>query len=119
MWRLKMTKRWQDAERAYVDTKEFAAVMYNLERYKSLLAVSPAKAIEQDYLSHEEYGIIAITEAGVNEGCEPTRMYTYADDSTRQLYLLALGKATQRNSDMEYSKRIVSSIISSKNDKNN
>jgi hypothetical protein len=116
-WQITSSECWLSDQRMYssVAPDGVAAVLRNLQRYVRLLNASTgSKRVEALYLHNEFDGIVSISQNGVGNYQEDFRIYTFADDMDRVLYLLALGKANERNADMEYCKALVSYISDKK-----
>ncbi len=116
MWRVESTTGWRyDAMKFLEDNQdELAALMRNLHHFlKQLKASKSSKTVEASYLHREVSAIVAIDQAGLEDGLKDCRLYTFPDDSKRILYLLAIGKVGSKDADMEYCKNLVLSISTS------
>ena len=110
MWRIIATEGWLHDQRQYSIAKPdaVAVVIRNLQRYHRLLNVSiDSKSVEAEYLHHESAGIVSISQHGLGNFEEDFRIYTYAEDATRYLFLLAMGKENEKNADLEYCMALV------------
>ncbi len=63
--------------------------------------------MQAGYLHHEAGGIIAVDQKGDGSNLQETRLYTYADDEQRIVYLIAIGDKDAQHSDVEYAKNFV------------
>ena len=59
--------------------------------------------------------IYSINNLGIEDGPETILAYVYPDEQTRTLYLLCLGQAEEKDSDMEYCKTAVLSLVNNRN----
>jgi len=108
------TDGWLNDQRYFATEapESVAAVVRNLQRYLKLLRASEnSKAVEAMYLKPEISGIVAVDQSGLGDFKEQLRIYTFADDMRKLLFLLAFGKAETKHSDMEYCKNLVYYII--------
>jgi hypothetical protein len=114
MWSLGESNDFEHNRRRYssANPDAFAAVLTNLERYFRLLHVTTGgKQIEASYLHHTKDDIVIVNQAGLESFGEDFKIYTFADHSTKTLYLLTLAaKADPENADMEYCRNVIYSI---------
>ena len=107
MWRIETTTSW-DKDHKHYDKKhdsELAAVLRSLQRYLVLLNASKnSKCVQAGYLHHEPGGVVAVDQKGFGAILQETRMYTYADDQKKIIYLLKIGNKDSQHSDIEYCK---------------
>ena len=100
-WTLVPTTQWERAQKWYDKKrpKELCAVLHNLGRYLDLLNSFPnSMSIGAGFIHTEQAGVIAIDQSGGGKNLQETRLYVYADDTTRKVYLVTIGnKQTQRN----------------------
>ena len=113
MWITEPTTQWQkDAK--YYERKhptELAAVLRNLKRYLLLLETAPnPRALQAGFLHPEPKGIIAIDQKGGGGNLQETRLYTYALESKKVIYLITIGNKNEQSGDIELSKHFVESI---------
>jgi hypothetical protein len=107
MWKIETTTCWEKGNKHYTKKHdlELAAVLRNLQRYMTLLnAAKNSKCVQAGYLHHEPGGVVAIDQKGLGPNLQETRMYTYADDQEKILYLLKIGNKDSQHSDIEYCK---------------
>ena len=110
MWQIEPTTGWERDQKHYAKKRpnELAAVMRNLDRYIKLLNVSKnSKAVQAGYLHTEQSGVLAVDQRGGGGNLQETRLYTYADDETKTVYLIAIGDKDAQHADVEYSKEFV------------
>ncbi len=58
----------------------------------------------------EQAGVLAIDQKGGGANLQETRLYTYADDDTKTVYLIAIGDKDAQHADVEYSKNFVKTM---------
>ncbi len=113
MWQIEPTTGWEKDQKHYAKKRpnELAAVMFNLQRYVALLNVSKnSKAAQAGYLHTEQSGVVAVDQKGGGGNLQETRLYTYADDEQKVIYLIAIGDKASQHSDVEYGKSFVESL---------
>jgi hypothetical protein len=104
MWKIETTTSWEKDNKHYTKKHdlELAAVLRNLQRYMALLnAAKNSKCVQAGYLHPEPGGVVAIDQKGLGPNLQETRMYTYADDQKKILYLLKIGNKDIQHSDIE------------------
>lgn len=100
-WIFATTDRFE-RDRRYLEKRrprELEACLRNtLTRYLPMLAAAPnPRAIHAGFLHPEPGGVVAVDQKGGGGNLGETRLYTFADESTRTLHLLLIGdKSTQR-----------------------
>lgn len=100
-WTLETSERFE-RDREHFEKKhprELEACLRNtLTRYLPMLNAAPnPRAIHAGFLHAEPGGVVAVDQKGGGGNLRETRLYTFADESTRTLHLLLLGdKSTQR-----------------------
>ncbi|MEI7732235.1 MAG: hypothetical protein WCO56_21850 [Verrucomicrobiota bacterium] len=110
MWQIEPTTGWEKDQKHYAKKRpnELAAVIRNLGRYVALLNVSKnSKSVQAGYLHTEQSGVLAIDQKGGGGNLQETRLYTYAADETKTVYLIAIGDKSAQHDDVEYCKRFV------------
>lgn len=113
MWQIEPTTGWEKDQKHYSKKRpnELAAVMRNLDRYIKLLNVSKnSKALQAGYLHPEQSGVLGIDQKGGGGNLQETRLYTYADDDTKTVYLIAIGDKDAQHADVEYCKAFVNTL---------
>jgi hypothetical protein len=113
MWQIEPTTGWERDQRHYAKKRpnELAAVLRNLNRYIKLLAVSKnSKAVQAGYLHPEPGGVLAVDQKGGGANLQETRLYTYADDDAKTVYLIAIGDKAAQHADVEYCKSFVKTL---------
>ncbi len=86
-------------------------MLRNLDRYLKLLAVSKnSKALQAGYLHPEPGGVLAVDQKSGGAHLQETRLYTYADDDAKTVYLIAIGDKDAQHADIEYCKRFVKTL---------
>lgn len=100
-WVFQATARFE-RDRVHYEKKhprELDACLRNtLLRYLPMLKAAPnPRAIHAGFLHPEPGGVVAVDQKGGGGNLRETRLYTFAEKSTRILHLLLLGdKSTQR-----------------------
>jgi hypothetical protein len=113
MWQIEPTTGWERDHKHYAKKRpnELAAVMRNLQRYMVMLNASKnSKCAQAGYLHTEQSGVLAIDQRGGGGNLQETRLYTYADDEEKTVYLIAIGDKGSQHSDVEYCKNFVNSL---------
>jgi hypothetical protein len=109
-WRLQPSAQFSHIAKWYEKKhpNELTAILNNTTRYLSLLNACKNAAVAQaGYLHHEPCGVKAIDQKGGGRNLQETRLYTYADDTTRILHLITIGNKDEQPSDIEFSKQFV------------
>ncbi|MBV8276995.1 MAG: hypothetical protein JO170_17305 [Verrucomicrobia bacterium] len=77
---------------------QLQAVLRNLARYHKMLDEQPiARLISTNFVHPEKRGVVAITQQGFKPKQPPTRLYLYAAQNSKTVYLITIGdKHTQR-----------------------
>lgn len=112
MWQIETTDLFERQERFYQKkrTRELAAIYNNLDRYIAQLnCTNSAVNVRAGYLHPEPGGVIAIDQRGTKgaDKMEETRLYTYADEREKVVYLITIGNKADQSSDIKLSKRFV------------
>jgi len=114
MWKIEPVEGGWDKDHKKYEKKrptELAAVLRNLKRYQALLETAKnSRSVQAGFLHFEPMGVVAVDQKGGGPHLQETRLYTYADDSTQTLYLIAIGDKDGQHSDIEYCKAFVHSI---------
>lgn len=113
MRQIEPTTGWERDRERYAKKRpnELAAVLRNLGRYMRLLAISKnSKAVQAGYLHPEPCGVLAVDQKGGGGNLQETRLYTYADDETKTVYLIAIGDKHAQHADIEYCKTFVTTL---------
>lgn len=119
MWQLEPTTQWQRDLKWYEKKRpdELSAVLNNLRRYLAVLNVSKnAKSVDGGYLHKEPGGVIAIDQKGCRANLQETRLYTYAVDETKTVYLITVGNKDSQHADVEYAKSFALSLTKTESD---
>jgi len=114
MWKTETTTGWKNSVLDFgtQHPDEAAFLLRNLAHYLAQLKVSKNhKLIETSYLHRHESGIVSIDQNGMEDGLEDSRLYVFPDESTCTLYLLCMGKASEKDSDMEYCKHFIFYLV--------
>jgi hypothetical protein len=114
MWQTETTTTWERDHKHYAKKhpNELAAVLRNLSRYVDQINASPnAKSVQAGYLHHEPLGVVAIDQKGSKGNLQETRLYTYACEERRVLYLITIGNKAEQSADIELSKEFVKSLL--------
>jgi len=117
MWRTEPITGWEHDQKHYSKKRpnELAAVLRNLERYMTQLKCAKnSKCVQAGYLHTEAMGVLAIDQKGGGANLQETRLYTYADDQEKVIYLLAIGDKDNQHADVEYCKTFVQDLRKSR-----
>ena len=109
-WTIEPTTQWQKDLRFYEKKRpsELAAVLRNLERYFSQLNQAPnSQSVMAGYIHNEAMGIRAIDQKGGGGNLQETRLYTYADDTQKVVYLITIGNKDSQPGDIELCREFV------------
>lgn len=113
MWQIRTTTGWEKDHKHYgkKHPNELAGVLRNLQRYLALLNISKnSKSVQAGYLHPEPGGVLAIDQRGLASNLQETRLYSFADDEKKLVYLLKIGDKDSQHSDIEYCKDFGSQI---------
>ena len=113
MWELATTELYEHDAKHYLKKhpRELQAVKRNLARYLEQIAKAPnSRAVKLGFLHDEPAGVIAIDQSGGGKGLQETRLYTFADDSSRTLWLITVGNKAEQAKDIQFSRRFVESL---------
>jgi hypothetical protein len=113
MWQTEPTTQWQKDAKYYEKKHptELAAVARNLKRYLAMLAVAKnCKCVKAWFLHDEPKGIVAIDQKGGGGNLQETRMYTFADEAKKVLYLITVGNKNEQPNDIQLAKNFVESL---------
>ena len=114
MWQLEPTTTFEKDSRLYSKKHphELASVLRNLSRYMAQLSVAPnAKSVKAGYLHDEPPGVVAIDQRGTGAGnLQETRLYTFANEAEKVLYIITLGNKSTQARDIAFSKEFVKSL---------
>jgi hypothetical protein len=81
---------------------QLKAVLRNLARYQKMLDEQPiARLISANFIHPEKRGIVAITQQGFNPKQPPTRLYLYAAQNSKIVYLITIGDKRTQPQDIE------------------
>jgi hypothetical protein len=120
MWNVETTTQWERDLRWYEKKRphELAAVMRNLERYiEQLNAAKTSKNVIAGFLHAEPHGVVAVDQKGGGGNLQETRLYTYADDEKKLMYLITIGDKDSQADDIQLSKNFVEVIKPKQPDK--
>lgn len=109
-WQLEPTSQWEKDARYYErkHPNELAAVLRNVKRYAALLEAAPnPRAVQAGFLHGEPRGVVAIDQKGGGGNLQETRLYTYADQAKKVLYLITIGNKNEQSGDVQLSKDFV------------
>ncbi len=112
------TYGWQNSALQYYHSSadDVAFLLRNLAHYLAQLKVAKNhKSIEALYLSREVSAVVSINTSGMSSTVGNLIAYVFPDEKQRVLYLLCIGKVGDKNSDMEYCKNAVISIVNERN----
>jgi len=62
-------------------------------------------------------GVVALDQKGGGGSLQETRMYIFADDETKKVYLITIGDKNEQHSDIEYCKNFVIGLRNEATDK--
>jgi hypothetical protein len=112
------TYGWQNSAQMYsnISADEVAFLLRNLAHYFAQLKVAKNhKSIEALYLYREISAVVSINTSGISNTVGNLIAYVFPDEKQRVLYLLCIGKVNDKDSDMEYCKSAVISIVNERN----
>lgn len=115
MWSIETTSQWEKDLKFYEKKhpRELGAVLRNLERYLQLInAARNAKCVQAGFLHHEPAGVVALDQKGGGAGLQETRLYTFAQEDQRILWIITLGNKHTQPDDIRISKDFVTSLLS-------
>ena len=117
MWQIEPTDRFDHEERYYQKKRprELAAVYNNLDRYITQLnSYQRSACVQGGYLHIEGGRVVAIDQRGTKgaDKIEETRLYIFADDTEKVVYLITIGNKQEQSSDIKISKQFVSENFS-------
>lgn len=98
--------------------EELLAVLANLQDYMAALSVlDNPLLVTAGFIHHEPKGIKAIDQKGGQKKIklQQTRLYSYADEKSKTLHLLAIGDKRSQREDIQFCVRIVEEITSGRN----
>jgi hypothetical protein len=113
MWKLLTSAVFEGDQKHYEKKhpRELQAVRANLVRNVQRLTESPnSKAVKAGYLHDEPAGVVAIDQKAGGSGLQETRLYTFADDKTRTLWLITIGNKAEQPKDIQFCRRFVDSL---------
>ncbi len=114
MWRIEPIPQYAKDLRWYEKKRraELAAVLHNLKRYVQQLNAAPnPKAFMAGYIHPEPHGVVAIDQRGGGGNLQETRLYVYADEAQKVLYLITIGNKDEQQSDVQFCGDFVGSIV--------
>jgi len=110
MWKIVPCVEWEKDKEWYQKKRpaELAAVLHNFKRYMKLLEVSRnSRCVMAGFLHPEPCGVIAIDQSRGGGNLQETRLYTFADDSTKTVYIITVGNKDDQPSDVMIAKEFV------------
>ena len=113
MWQLEPLPSFDRASKHYLKKhpRELAALKVNLKRYVAMLNDVPnAQAVQAGFLHPEPKGVKAVDQRGGGAGLQETRLYTYADDRTKTLFLITIGNKQEQPADIQFCQEFVSQL---------
>ena len=108
MWELQTTTKFDADAKCYAKKRPFelAAVLSNLDRYVEMLEKSQnSRCVQAGFLHPEPGGVLAIDQKGRKEKLQQTRLYTFASDKQKIVYLIAIGNKQSQANDIQFAKR--------------
>lgn len=112
-WQIVPTTQWEKDKKWYEKKRpnELAAVIQNLGQYLKYLRQFPnSKAFMAGFMHTEQAGVIALDQSGGGKGLEETRLYVYADDGSRSVYIITVGNKDSQSSDVLMAKEFVEQL---------
>jgi len=109
-WSIETSDRWEKDQKWYEKKRpdELAAVLNNLQKYLSYLNKMPnSKTVHAGFMHPEPMGMVAIDQRGSRGNLQETRLYTFADDEKKVLYLITIGNKDEQSRDIELGKNFV------------
>ena len=84
-----------------------------MKRYVALIEVAKnSRCVQAGFLHNEQAGVVAVDQKGGGPNLAETRLYTYADDDSKVIYLIAIGDKSSQHSDVEYGRIFANSLKS-------
>lgn len=105
-WQVEPTDQFEKDSNWYEKKRpaELAAVLNNLSRYLTQLNhAKNAACVQAGYLHNEPHAVRAIDQSAGGKSLQETRLYTYADDKKRVLYLITIGNKSEQAADIKLS----------------
>ena len=104
----KLDYKWYAKKRP----RELAAVFANLKRLENMLNSTPhPRLIVAGFIHPEPLGVWALDQRGSMGNLQATRLYCYAENSRKNLHLLAIGSKDSQSADISRVMEIVKSIL--------
>jgi hypothetical protein len=116
MWEIETSLQWEKDRKFYEKKRprELAAVLRNLDRYQKMLLGAPnSKTVQAGFLHSEPSRVVAIDQKGGGAALQETRLYTYADDKNKILYIITVGNKDEQQDDISFAKDFVSNLFNS------
>jgi hypothetical protein len=116
MWEILPSSQYEKDRKWYNKKRpnELAAVLNNLDRYMEQLNIAPnSRSVKAGYLHDEQRGVVALDQRPVPH-IQVTRLYTFADDDTRELHLITIGNKDTQPNDVKVSADFVDDLLASK-----
>lgn len=110
MWRVEASPQWTKDEKRYSKKhpREMEAMLNNVDRYMAQIQISKnARCVQAGYLHREPMGVVAVDQKGGGPSLMESRMYTYADEGSKVLYLITIGNKNEQQSDLKFCKVFV------------
>ena len=90
---------------------ELEAILNNLARYLSQLKYAKNSfCVQSGYLHPEGKGVVAIDQKGGGGNLQETRLYVYADDGKKILYLITIGNKNDQQTDIKLAHSFADSL---------
>jgi len=91
--------------------RELEAVANNLGRYHAQLnRAKNALCVQAGYIHPEGKGVVALDQKGGGTSLQETRLYVYADDSTKVLHIITIGNKNTQDSDIKLAQAYTESV---------
>lgn len=103
-WNLTPTEQFVKDQTWYArkHPRELEAVLNNLNRYLAQLNhAKNALCVQAGYIHPEGKGVVALDQKGGGTSLQETRLYAYADDSTKVLHIITIGNKNTQDSDIK------------------
>ena len=115
MWSIQPIPQWRQDHHSFAKKfpNEAAAVFANLDRLLGLLNRAPnAKSVQAGFLHTEGKGVLAVDQKGQGRNLRETRLYVYADDAEKVLYLITTGNKRTQPKDIAFAHGFVNENFS-------
>jgi UDP-N-acetyl-D-mannosaminuronic acid transferase (WecB/TagA/CpsF family) len=103
-WKLAPSEQYVKDQAWYAKKhpRELEAVANNLVRYLAQLNhAKNALCVQAGYIHPEGKGVVALDQKGGGTSLQETRLYVYAEDTTKTLHIITIGNKNEQSSDIK------------------